>query len=239
MSVMRIYDAEIEGIPEEDITEYNERNGTYSSFYGGTRESSDYFRVANATSYLMEDRAVIMGTVYYPHSVCEQFSVNKVEGYEDDVMKPMEGMDKNVFIPKTLVGINASSAGIDRAKEMIKVLLGAENQEELFYGLSVHKDALEKSFEVDEKFISEEGIFSSLGISTGDGRSYSFRIYVMEPEQMETLKGWIEAVKTPYMEDTVIEEAVYAEGAGYIKGNESLEEAVSAIEQSIAIYMSE
>ncbi len=61
----------------------------------------------------------------------------------------------------------------------------------------------------------------------------------MEPEQMETLKGWIEAAKTPYIEDTVIEEAVYAEGAGYIQGNESLEEAVSAIEQSIAIYMSE
>ena len=56
---------------------------------------------------------------------------------------------------------------------------------------------------------------------------------------METLKGWIEAAKTPYIEDTVIEEAVYAEGAGYIQGNESLEEAVSAIEQSIAIYMSE
>jgi len=32
---------------------------------------------------------------------------------------------------------------------------------------------------------------------------------------------------------------VYAEGAGYIQVNESLEEAVSSIEQSIAIYMSE
>lgn len=235
----RIYDAELEGIPQEAIEEYNDRSTTYSSFYGGTRENSDYFRVANEISYLMEDRAVIMGTVYYPHGVCEQFSVNRVDGHEDDVMKPMEGMDKNVFIPKTLVGINASSAVIDRAKEMIKILLGAENQEELFYGLSIRKDALEKSFEVDEQFISEEGIFSSIGLSTGDGRSYNFKIYVMEPEQMETLKGWIEAAKTPYIEDTVIEEAVYAEGAGYIQGNESLEEAVSAIEQSIAIYMSE
>ena len=56
---------------------------------------------------------------------------------------------------------------------------------------------------------------------------------------MEILNGWIEGAKTPYIEDTVIEEAVYVEGAEYFKGKKSLEEAVNAIEQSIAIYMSE
>lgn len=235
----RIYDAELEGIPQEYVETYNNANRSYSSFYGGTRESSDYFRVANCISYLMEDEAICIGTVYYPHGVCEQFSVNKVKGYENDVIKPLEGMNKNIFIPKTLAGINASSANIDRAKEMIKVLLGAENQEELFYGLSVHKQALTKSFEVDEKYIGEDGVFSYLGTSTGDGRSYDFSIYVMEPEQMQTLQGWIEAADTPYIEDTVIEEAVYVEGAEFMQENESLEEAVNAIEQSIAIYMSE
>ena len=180
-----------------------------------------------------------MGTVYYPHGVSELFSVNKVEGYEDDVIRAMSGMNSSVFLPKTLVGINASSPNIDTAKKMIEVLLGAENQETLFYGLSVHKNALKKSFEVNEEFVSEEGIFSILGLSTGDGREYTFNIYVMEPEQMEILNGWIEGAKTPYIEDTVIEEAVYAEGAEYFQGKKSLEEAVNAIEQSIAIYMSE
>lgn len=235
----RIYDAELEGIPEEYVESYNEINKKVSSFYGGTRESSDYFRVADCISYLMGDEAVILGTIYYPHSVSEQFSVNKVEGHEGDVIKPLDGMNKNVFIPKSLVGINASSANTDRAKEMIRVLLGAENQKELFYGLSVNQEALEKSFEVNEEFISEEGIFSVIGTSTGDGREYTFNIYVMEPEQMDILKGWIEAAETPYIEDTVIEEAVYTEGAEYFQGRESLEEAVNAIEQSIAIYMSE
>lgn len=235
----RIYDAELEGIPEEYIEQYNNKNREFSSFYGGPRENSDYFRVVDCIGYLMEDKAINMGTVYYPHGVSELFSVNKVEGYEDDVIRAMSGMDNSVFLPKTLVGINASSPNIDTAKKMIEVLLGAENQENLFYGLAVHKEALKKSFEVNEEYISEEGIFSILGLSTGDGLQYTFNIYVMEPEQMEILNGWIEGAKTPYIEDTVIEEAVYAEGAEYFQGKKSLEEAVNAIEQSIAIYMSE
>ncbi|MCM1136652.1 MAG: extracellular solute-binding protein [Clostridium sp.] len=235
----RIYEAELEGIPEEYIVNYNDTHRGFSSFYGGTRENSDYFRMADCISYLMEDTAVNIGTVYYPHGTCEEFSVNKVEGHENDVVTPMEGMSQNVFMPKTLIGINAASGNVDRAKEMIKTLLGSENQKDLYYGLSIHREALAKSFEVDEKYISEEGVFSYIGLSTGDGRYYDFEVYVMEPEQLETVQKWIEDARTPYIEDTVIEDAVYTEGTSYIRGNKSLEETVNAIEQSIAIYMSE
>lgn len=235
----RVYDAELEGIPEEYIVNYNESNKSFSSFFDGIRESSDYFRMADCITYLLGDSVVNVGTIYYPHGVCEQFSVNKVEGHENDAMALMEGMSRNVFIPKTLVGINAGSANIERAKEIIKVLLGSENQESLFYGLSVNKDALVKSFEVDEKNISEDGVFSYIGTSTGDGRYMDLAIYVMEPEQMNTLQGWIEGARTPYIEDTVLEEVVYTEGTSYMRGYKTLEETANEIEQNLAIYMSE
>ena len=44
---------------------------------------------------------------------------------------------------------------------------------------------------------------------------------------------------TPYVEDTVLEETVFEEGDKYISGQQSLEEALNAIEQKIAIYLSE
>ena len=44
---------------------------------------------------------------------------------------------------------------------------------------------------------------------------------------------------TPYLEDAVLEETVFEEGSKFILGEQSLEEALSAIEQKIAIYLAE
>ena len=235
----RVYDAQTEGLSGEIIENYMNQNVTYSSFYGGSRENSDYFRVADEIGYLMGDDKVMLGTVYYPHGVCEVFSVQKVEGYEEDVIEPMAGQCRNVFLPKTLVGVNAASEKTDRATEMVKVLLGRENQEYLFSGLPVNKAAFEKCFEPDESKMSEDGEFSSLGLSTGDGRSYTFHVYWIDDEQKQELMNWVEEADTPYIQDPVLEETVYTQGADYIRGVRSLDQAVDAIEQELAIYMSE
>lgn len=49
----------------------------------------------------------------------------------------------------------------------------------------------------------------------------------------------IEAADTPYIEDTVLENAVYEGGIPYMRGEMSLEDAVTAIEKKIWIYMAE
>ena len=41
------------------------------------------------------------------------------------------------------------------------------------------------------------------------------------------------------MKDEILENAVFEEGVAYIQGTKSLEDAVSAIEKKISIYMAE
>lgn len=64
-------------------------------------------------------------------------------------------------------------------------------------------------------------------------------VYPSTGEQIADLRKCIEAADTPYIEDTLLENAVYEGGIQYMQGAQSLEEAVSAIEQKVWIYMAE
>ena len=64
-------------------------------------------------------------------------------------------------------------------------------------------------------------------------------IYWFTDEQKQLTQDWIKGLSTAYVPDTVLENAVYEEGESYMKGEQSLDEAVNAIEQRVAIYMSE
>lgn len=56
---------------------------------------------------------------------------------------------------------------------------------------------------------------------------------------MDTLEQWIAGLDTPYLGDTVLENAVYAEGIAYIEGRKELDKTVEAITDSVEIYLYE
>ena len=49
----------------------------------------------------------------------------------------------------------------------------------------------------------------------------------------------MESVNTPCIDDDVLENAVYEEGLAYLQGNQSVEEAVEAVEKTVSLYMAE
>lgn len=53
------------------------------------------------------------------------------------------------------------------------------------------------------------------------------------------LLEWIKSMDTAYVEDKTFETVVYEEGRGYIEGEKSLEDVISAIETRIGIYLAE
>jgi len=235
----RIYDAQMEGLPAQYVEDYMNSNVNYSSYFGGSREDSDYFRTPDEMGYLSGETQIAFGTTYYHSGICEMFSIKKVEGFEEDVILPMSGMSTNVFIPKTMIGINAGSSNIETAGEMVKTLLGNESQSNLYYGFSVNKGAFPKMYDINEDWINEEGVFSSIGSSSPDGKSFHMEIYILSEEQRQTVQEWMETVSTPYLEDTVLESAVYNIGIEYFRDIISLDEAVETIAQSVEIYLSE
>ena len=235
----RIYDAQMDGLEEEFIDGYRKRSENIMEYYGVELEDSDFLGSIGWYAIIGEGIPVQCGSASYRTQITELFSINKVKGFEDHAFKPLNGHSKDVFVPKTLVGINAASTQMDAAKEMIKTLFGKSNQSSLFKGFTVTQGGLEALFTIDEKYLSAEGIYSYMSTGSPEGDFISFDIYWFSDGQKEMTEKWLKQVRVPYVPDQVLEEAVYNEGTSYIQGKQSLEEAVDAIEQRVSIYMSE
>lgn len=151
---------------------------------------------------------------------------------------PVKGLCENVYVPKTMLGINAASGKIERAEEFFKEFLGKEVQMALGRYV-INKEALEESFQPDENYVGSNGEYGSQAIIDEDGRMTTFEVFVSTEEEMDTFRRWMESVDTPYIADRVLEKTVFEEGEKYMQEEQSLEETLDAISQQLAIYMSE
>lgn len=140
----------------------------------------------------------------------------------------------NVFCAKTLLGITATTEHFDSAEKFIRICLGREVQSNLFYGLAVNRAAFDAKFNVEDT--GERFAFLN---SNAEGLRIEIKVYPSDERQIAALRKRIEDVTTSYIEDTVLEDAVYEGGISYMRGEQSLEEAVNAIEKKIWIYMAE
>ncbi len=231
----RIYDAQMEGLPESVAEEYNKANATFLEYQGVSKEDSAFLRTEdNVIMYVGGVRQLaycaLSGAGLYD-TMC---SVNQVEGFETSTWTVMNGQSSNVFCAKTLLGITSTTKNYDPAEKFIRMCLGKEVQSNLFYGLPVNKATF------DAKFIVEDNVERSVFLnSNAEGVKVEMKVYPSDEEQIAALRKQIEAVSTPYIEDTVLESAVYEGGIPYMRGEMSLEDAVAAIEKKIWIYMAE
>ncbi len=235
----RIYDAQMDGLEEKYVDKYRTKSENILTYYGVKLEDSDFLGDGGWYGIIGEGIPVQFGSAYFRGEITQQFSINKVKGFEDHIFKPLDGHSKDVFIPKTLVGINAASTQMDAAKKMVKTMFGKSNQSSLFNGFGVTQSSLEAAFTIEERYVSEDGIYSSAAVGSPDGETVSFDIYWFTDEQKSWTAEWMKRVKVPYVSDQALEEAVYNEGVNFIQGRQSLDEAVDAIEQRVSIYMSE
>ncbi|MBO5057387.1 MAG: extracellular solute-binding protein [Lachnospiraceae bacterium] len=236
----RIYDAQMDGLSEEAIESYENLNQFYMADYGVTYEDSDYFRSGiDEMNYMMEGAGLAVGTLSYAYAYSEVTSVPRVKGFEDNEIILMNGQTEHVFWADSLAGINAASKNVSRAKELLSVLLGKENGV-LGGNFSVNKAAFEENLLPDMNFyISEDEPYSYLTIGNSEGIEVTLEVYWMNAQQTEVLRQWVNAANIPYVPDSMLEEAVYGEGAKYMQGERSLEEAISNIEKKVSLYMAE
>lgn len=231
----RIYDAQMDGLPEEIIAQYQKTNEAWLQNEGEYKDDSAVLRTGdNVINYvgglIQMSYTALSDTSVYDAMV----SVNKAEGFEGSRWTVMNGQCVNVFCAKTLLGISAASQNTNAAEQFIRLCLGRESQSNLFYGLAVNRAAFDENFHIDgyvERFLWLK--------SNAEGLETRMNVYPSTGEQIADLRSCIEAADTPYIEDTVLENAVYEGGIQYIQGAQSLEEAVSAIEQKVWIYMAE
>lgn len=235
----RIYDAQMNGLDSKIKEYWDNLNDYYMQDMGILREDSKYFRTGlDEIGYVGKSRQMVSGTIYDIFAYAMTTSVPRINGFEDTQLKLMPGQSQNVFWAQTIAGISAASENTDQGEAFLKVLLGKENQTSTFLGLPVNKAALEEKLTPSSE-VGENGEYSSIASSDGEGTYIEMTIYWPDEENINTLRGWMEGASTPYVEDVRLEDAVYKEGALYMRGEKSLEEAVSAIEKSVALYMAE
>lgn len=238
--IKRIYDAQMQGASEEEITMYEENNAYFLQELGISVDDSEYLRSRGISgiSYLSDSIGLIHGALSYFYSYMDATSLNKIKGYEDFKVISMTGQSSNVFLAETLVGISAVSGQKEQAEAFLKILLSKENQSNLYYGFAVNKAAFEECLLPDEH-VSEDGISGYHSMGNKDGLYVEMAVYWPDEEQIALLKEWMEQAATPYIEDPVLEDAVYAEGISYLQGEQSLQEAVDGVVKRTALSMAE
>lgn len=235
MQMKRIYDVQMDGLSEEAFVRYDERNDLMMEIYGidpetdseMNRENMDYM------DYLMGQRRILCSLMSGEYEYAALCSIRRMAEYEDHEIALMGG---NIFYPRTLTGISAVSENKELAEDFLRVLLGKENQLSLFRGFAVNRAAFD-SIRKEETADDEE--YSSLAMMDEDGRIFTLTVYWPGEEQIRKLQSLMETVSVPYLEDAVLEEAVYEAGSNYLRGEQSLEETLDSIEKKASLYMKE
>ncbi len=233
----RIYDAQMDGLPQETVEEYESRSEEFLEYYGTAYEDDEYFAYGlDDMNYTMGFRQFLAGTLGGPYSYSTLTSVPRTKGFEDCVSIPMDGEEGSTFCVHTLAGISAASENKERAQGLLKTLLGPEGV--VTEGFSVNEAAFEDSL-YPEDYESPDEVYSDMAYVEEDGTAHTWQTYWFTESQADELRNRIKSVSRAYVEDSVLEEAVYKAGIAYMRGEMSVEEAVADVEKSMALYLAE
>lgn len=244
----RIYQAANEGLPDYLQEQYSNQKAYYKE---SVSERSYYYHhlgsVGNSASdFLMGDNKITAGMLYNTYGYQQAMSISRVEDFSDMVFQSFDGMSEGVFAPSILVGLNATSAHREEAEQFFDVIMGTQVQSLLYDGFMTNQKALENQLSPQWTVLQNGGtdvdygeVSSSIGGSTGDGREYHMDIYMPTKEEYQDLYDRCCNVYTPYVVDSVLEDAVISVGGQYLDGYLSLDEAVQKIMAKIEIYAAE
>lgn len=236
----RIYDAQMDGIAERVLEAYEADWNTFAEEeFGAPWDETDTMRISmDCLRFTGGMNEAVWGYINRFWSYAEMVSVSRVQGYENSGWVPMNGQCEDVFFAKTLLGISAASKQTEAAEDFVKALFGKENQGNLYEGLPVNKAAMQAGF-ASEAGDGVDERWGGLATDNYEGNMISLSVYCPNQSQVAELQAYMESVKTPYMENTVLEDAVYEEGIAYMQGRKSLDEALDSVEKKMAIYLAE
>lgn len=241
----RIYDACMEGLPETVLQRYLERARNWIT---SSDEVSAYNDLqGGGVQIVAGNEKVALGELKNAYNYAFMKSVGKAKNGENGVncqMAPTPGNVKDSFRPYALMGISAASEKSELAGGLLREVLSKDMQSLIYpVGFPVNETGLQSYLETLGGQLpdwAEPGEpYGGYGLSNGDGTVISMSIYAPTEQETKELYELLTSVRTPYMADAVVEDAVREVGKWYLEGKCSLEAAVEFLQEKIAIYMSE
>lgn len=238
----RIYDACMEGLPEKLLQQYLdlEQEGVKS----GDEISAYNDLMGGGVQIVAGNAKVALGELKNAYNYAFLKSVNKTEKGADCQTALMPGSVKDSFCPYALMGINAASGQGELAGGLLREALSKDTQSLIYpSGFPVNEAGLQTYLETQggqlHSWAKPGMIASGFGFSDDDGTHITMSIYVPTEQETKELYDLLSSVRTPYLADTVVEDAVREVGKRYLEDRCSLEEAVELVQEKLAIYMSE
>lgn len=244
----RIYDACMDGLPKSVLEKYLQKTEEPNSV-ASSDEVSAYNELQGGGIQIVSGSVQMsVGTLRNAYNYAFLQSLKKTEQGKDCQAALLPGSVKDAYTPVALMGINAVSGQADLAGELLQEVLSREMQSMLFpAGFPVNEAGLSDYLESLGGMVPKERqipgeVFGGYGFSSdfsGSEEIIVLEMYVPTSQENQVLYEMLTSVRTPYLSDTVMEEAVREAGRRYLEGRCSLEEAVEVIQKKIEIYMAE
>lgn len=181
-----------------------------------------------SNSRLTGDAKVSIGTL---NGVGDVMSMYGLESSKAGSFGMLSQGEQRAFVPVVSLGLADAAKDNELAKEFIKTALSADGQHQMTNYFSINKKAYENECKNAKAY--------SIGGSDGEGRSFGYEVKPLNEKQQNDLTAMIESLNTCMWNDRVVQDLVISEGAKYLRGEQSLEDAVSAITKKVQLYVSE
>ena len=155
----------------------------------------------------------------------------------DGVCLPMPGQAESLYVPQTILGINAHSERQEQALSLLEAILSEAVQRMDFEdGYPVNAAAFEQSWH--NPYREGAGAYSFSG-ETADGQPYDLDVAWPDEDFMLRQADWIRALSVPAEEDAVLLDMLLSETKGFFAGKQTAQEAAEALIGRTETYLSE
>ncbi|WP_310604694.1 ABC transporter substrate-binding protein [Anaerosporobacter sp.] len=226
-----IYELETENLSNDRITEYLKQLEFVKGMNNGLEHGIKALGM-QLSSIMFGDQQMAVGFI----NDLEEYQTILATIRNDNTIsyQIFDMQSQGNFIPKGIVGVNASSKNLETSLDFFKSLYTEKLQKmNVDEGLPVNKT-------VFSNLANGENVAEySVGGSNKEGKIIGYELKIPTAEEMKSLLNVAESLSTPFLMESVVQDAVETFGEKVLTGEISVDDGVNAIVQKVNLYLKE
>ena len=157
-------------------------------------------------------------------------------------LAPLPGQTDNVYVPQTVLGINANSAQQQKAIQFLNLVLSEQIQDNNFFdGFPVNSASFEKGAKNPYPPNDDGMVYTSSFKDENGNIQEMMELQVIWPSDayMKDMLNAIRNLNTPCTVDAVLQQILVDETKDYFTGAKSLESTITAVTEKMKLYLAE
>ena len=214
-----------------DIDAYEDEGTEIHSYEGGLIDTAFNGTMGAYT----KNNMLSFGTITSMMGIAELSGINAKTGERYTLFN---NATNATFVPYLIAGVTAESKSPEVAKDFLRTLLGKEVASIDGNGFPINKAGWQAICEESLELYGADSI-TSTALANGEGEIVTFEMNTLTEDELNQLTEMFESLDTPVLADATIQSLVIDQGEQYLKGEISLEDALSAIQQKMNLYLAE